>query len=163
MGFPYSTAGCIAFNAHVNHIACSLAAAAPGKSRHGRKMSGVGNAQFWNHDATIRCVVACLPQNLSHIWREHGRWRIDLYKNVCKAQKNLKNTCLQITHLVILGGKVFWLQKSDQSHLPSSLRPDIDILGHDTVAMRWILMDQANVSFVIFRKVELIQNRAFWI
>ena len=151
-----------AFNAHVNHIACSLAAAAPGKSRHGRKMSGVGNAQFWNHDATkVRCCVFA-AKSFSYMART---WALT-YWPVQKCVQSTKETekhCLQITHLVILGGKVFWLQKSDQSHLPSSLRPDIDILGHDTVAMRWILMDQANVSFVIFRKVELIQNRAFWI
>ena len=50
-GFLYSRARCFAFNAHVNHIA--TAAAAVGKSCHGRRrMSGVANAQFGNHDAT---------------------------------------------------------------------------------------------------------------
>ena len=47
------TAHCIAFNAHVNHIAAAAGAGAAGKSCRGRRrMSGAGNAQFGNHDAT---------------------------------------------------------------------------------------------------------------
>ena len=71
LSLTYSKACCIAFNAHVNHI--TAAAAAPSKSCHGQKMSGVGNAQFWNRDATeVRGCVLAPVQNVSHMWRSPG-------------------------------------------------------------------------------------------
>ena len=71
LSLTYSKACCIAFNAHVNHI--TAAAAAPGKSCHGQRMSGVGNAQFWNRDATeVRGCVLAPVQNVSHMWPSPG-------------------------------------------------------------------------------------------
>ena len=130
------TAPCVAFNAHVNHIAAAAGAGAAGKSCRGRRrMSGAGNlAQFGNHDAT---KSARLP-SCRKIFLIYGALQaVDILTSAKMGTKHQKsateNTC--DTFLVILGSKVFWLQKSDQPHLSSSLRPDIDILRHNSQAV----------------------------
>ena len=153
-----------AFKAHVNHIAAT-AAAGVGKSCNGRRrMSRVGNAQFGNHDATQNYLTLNISHiwRLRRCWRidqcknvskaqnaqfgnHYAIKSVLLLQNVSQMlmcstlQKWVQST--KISHNTrrdmwhIQGGKVFWLQKSDQPHLSSSLRPDIDILRHNSQAV----------------------------